>query len=94
LKSADQIFEVQFPDGSIAPIRGAIPIVFGNPGIHRNHQNIIGFPVGQAGAYRVRVWLEKDGKPITDIGTRTLNVFHGIEPGKIGTPVFGQSLKP
>jgi hypothetical protein len=94
LKAADQIFEIQFPDGSIAPIKGEIPFVFGNPGIHRNHQSIVGFPVGQEGTYHIRVWLEKDGKPISDVGTREMKVFHSIPTGKMGTEIFGQSPKP
>jgi hypothetical protein len=90
--TADQIFEMQFPDGTVAPIKGKIPFVFEKPGTHRNHQNIIGFPVGQEGAYTIRVWLEKDGKPISEIGTRQMNVVHKIPPGaKEVKSTYGQS---
>jgi len=91
LEAADQIFEIQFPDGSLAPVRGKIPFVFGNPGIHRNHQTIVGFPVGQEGTYTIRVWLEKDGKPISEIGTREMKVIHKIPPGATAMEVLGHS---
>jgi hypothetical protein len=93
LKAADQIFEIQFPDGSIAPLKGKIPFIFLNPGIHRNHQNIVGFPVGQQGVYLIRVWLEKDGKPISEIGTRQMKVTHNIPPGATAQEIYGQNPK-
>lgn len=89
---ADQIFELQFPDGSLAPIRGKLPFVFEKPGTHRNHQNILGFPVGQEGAYAIRVWLEKDGSRISEVSTRQLNVVHKIPHGaKEVKQLYGQS---
>ena len=36
--------------------------------------NFPGFPVGQAGAMKVDVWMEQDGKPVTEIFSLTLTV--------------------
>ncbi|MFZ0771323.1 MAG: hypothetical protein WCA49_06105 [Candidatus Sulfotelmatobacter sp.] len=89
--AADQILEVQFPDGSVAPIKGRLRFVFNSAGIHRNHQNILGFPIGQQGTYKIRVWLEKDGKPISEIAIREMKVIHKLPPGVEPKQVFGAS---
>jgi hypothetical protein len=91
LKEADQVLEMHYPDGSAVPIRGRIQFLFENAGITRNHQNIVGFPVGQEGTYSIRVWLEKDGKPISEVGIRQMKVAHKIAPGKQTFPAFGRS---
>jgi hypothetical protein len=89
---ASQILEVQYPDGSIAPIRGSIPFKFEKTGIQRNHQNIIGFPVGQEGTYTIRVWLELDGKAISEIGTYEMTVSHKISPGTQSRELLGAPI--
>lgn len=91
LKQADQILEIQFPDGTTAPMRGKIPFVFNVAGTQRNHQDILGFPVGQEGTYHVRVWLEKDGKVISEVHTRKMKVIHKLPPEKRITETFGES---
>jgi hypothetical protein len=92
LKEVEQILEIQFPDGTIAPIRGKIPFIFNVAGTQRNHQDILGFPVGQEGSYRVRVWLEKHGEIVSEVGTREMKVIHKIPPEKRITQVIGESL--
>jgi hypothetical protein len=91
LKKADQILEMQYPDGSIAPIKGRLPFDLPRAGTFRNHQDIYGFPVGQEGAYTIRVWLEKDGKPVSEVGTRKMRVIHKIPAGARTTETLGRS---
>lgn len=91
LKDVVQIFELQFPDGTVAPLKGKIPFVFEVVGTVRNHQEIFGFPVGQEGFYTIRVWLEHEGKPISEVGTRKILVRHKLPPGKKTRPIIGES---
>jgi hypothetical protein len=94
LREAQQVLELLYPDGSAVPIRGTIPFIFQSAGIARNHQDIYGFPVGQEGPYTIRVWLEKDGKPISEVGTRKMRVIHRIPPGAKTHPTMGHSSIP
>lgn len=87
--TVDQIFEMEFPDGTTAPVKGKIPFVFQNAGTYRNHQNVFGFPVGQEGTYIIRVWLEKDGARVSDVGTRRMQVIHTLPPGVQPMTAFG-----
>jgi hypothetical protein len=89
--TVQQILETQFPDGSIAPVKGKIPFIFGNAGTYRNHQDILGFPVGQEGSYHIRVWLERDDKPISEVGVREMKVIHQLQPGAKSHQIFGVS---
>jgi len=91
LKEADQILELQFPDGTVAPLRGKTPFRWQMAGTVRNHQEVYGFPVGQEGWYTIRVWLEKDGKPISPIGTRKMRVMHKLPSDQKPSPVLGIS---
>jgi hypothetical protein len=91
LKKADQILEIQFPDGSLAPMKGRLLFNFPNAGTFRSHQDILGFPVGQEGAYTIRVWLEKDGMPVSEVGTRKLRVIHKIPLGSRTIETIGRS---
>jgi hypothetical protein len=88
---AEQIFELMYPDNAIAPLKGRIPFDFKTPGIHRNHQNIIGFPIGQEGPYTIRVWLERGGQRISEIGTYQMHVVHKIPAGATTIEIWAQS---
>lgn len=47
---------------------------------HQTRTTIRGFPVGLAGSVWVRVWLESDGKKVTDVHEFPIQVVH--RPGK------------
>jgi len=89
--TAHQILEVEYPDGTMAPIRGKLPFSFENTGSHRSHQNILGFPVGHEGRYVIRVWLERDERAITPVSTYELFVSHTIPSGSVPRQVLGES---
>ncbi len=85
-KQVNQVLELQYPDGTLSPVRGKVPFTFTNDRPHRNQQNIIGFPIGQEGNYTLRVWLEKDGNPISEVNSYEMAVSHSIPPGHQGKP--------
>jgi len=85
-KQVKQVLELQYPDGTVSPVRGKVSFTFINEMPHRNQQNIVGFPIGQQGTYLLRVWLEKDGNRISDVTSYEMGVSHSIPAGHRVTP--------
>lgn len=94
LKNAEQVLELEYPDGSAAPLQGRIPFEWQVAGVVRNHQEIYGFPIGQEGWYIIRIWLEKNGKRISNIGERKVRIIHKIDSSHKSMPVLGVSPTP
>lgn len=48
----------------------------GNLRYHQNRVSIVGFPVGQVGDVKIRLWLERDSRKCTDTFTYCIEVAH------------------
>jgi hypothetical protein len=94
LKKAEQVLELEYPDGSSAPVRGRIQFEWQVAGIVRNHQEIYGFPIGQEGWYTIRLWLERDGKRISNVGERKVRIIHKLDPSHPQKPIPVLGVSP
>lgn len=70
-----QIIEIRLPDGSEFP-GNKISFQFAPGKQHQISINFPGFPIGQPGDVTVKLWLELDSKPATEIHDWVVPVTH------------------
>jgi hypothetical protein len=59
--------EILYPDGSLFGERARIKMNVGEGRRSQVKADILGFPIGQKGAYNVRAWVEKDNQVASDV---------------------------
>lgn len=87
-RSFDQVLEVLLPDGKPSPISGRVTIkekIKDDQG-SRVYVNMFGMPMGQTGFIKVNVWLESEGKPVTE------KFYYLIKAEHTTTPPGGQAV--
>lgn len=78
-----QTTRIYWPDGKEF-VKGDLTFLVKRGGRFSNNTvNIIGMPIGQEGSLRIEMWLELNGKKVTDTYTFTLGIRHNLGVAQI-----------
>src|SRR5437016_1067839 len=70
-----QHIEIILPDGSNSQLSATGEFTFQENTLHRNNIHINGFPIGLAGEYRIKLWLESGNTKQTVVGPVTYPII-------------------
>lgn len=73
-KSFEQKLQILWPDGTEFHVH-SLPFKIPES-IHQNRVGVIGFPIGQRGPLKVKMWVESGGTKISETYHRTIEVKH------------------
>jgi hypothetical protein len=68
--------EVLYPNGSPYPVLADYSFVFLPGQRQQNAGKVIGFPIGQQGNYKLRIWLEREGQAVASSEPMIIGVEH------------------
>lgn len=85
-----QCIEMLFPDGKPFTENGRLPFKIEPIQRHFNTVKLLGFPIGQAGKCEVRMWLELEGKAISE----KTSIFLLVEHQELTVPAAPKIASP